>query len=72
MLRTLENPLRRKLIKCIGVHGKTKQELMNELNLTEEQLKFQLDFLVKMCYAVVDGDHCRLNNRGLDLLMNIR
>lgn len=72
MFKTLENPLRRKMIKYIGIHGKTKNEIMQELGLEEEQLKFQLDFLVEMCYAEMEGEVCRLNVKGLDLLMNIK
>ena len=73
MFKALENPLRRKIVKSIGAFGKTKSEIMNELKLSESQLKFQLDFLVKECYAELDGDKCRLNSKGLqELLVNIK
>jgi hypothetical protein len=72
MFKTLENPLRRKIIKSIESLGKTKQKIIEELNLSESQLKFQLDFLVKMCYAEVDGGNCKLNSKGLELLKNVR
>ena len=72
MFRTLENPLRRKIVKSIGAFGKTKKEIMKELGISESQLRFQLDYLVKECYAEVDGENCRLNSKGLDeLLANI-
>jgi hypothetical protein len=73
MFKALENPLRRKIVKSIGAFGKTKNEIMNELKISESQLKFQLDFLIKECYAQVDGDKCRLNSKGLqELLANIK
>jgi DNA-binding transcriptional ArsR family regulator len=73
MFRALENPLRRKIVRSIGAFGKTKNEIMKEVNISESQLKFQLDFLVKECYAEVDGDKCRLNSKGLqELLANIK
>lgn len=73
MFRALENPLRRKIVRSIGAFGKTKNEIMKEVNISESQLKFQLDFLVKECYAEVDGDTCRLNSKGLqELLANIK
>jgi hypothetical protein len=72
MFKTLENPLRRKVVKSIGVFGKSKKEIMRELGLTDTQLKFQLDYLVKMCYAEVEGEKCRLNSKGIDLLGNIK
>ena len=73
MFRTLENPLRRNIVKSIGAFGKTKMEIMKELSITEAQLKFQLDYLVKNCYADVDGENCRLNAKGIDeLLANVK
>ncbi len=73
MFRTLENPVRRKIVKSIGAFGKTKKEILKELGINESQLKFQLDYLVKMCYAEVDGENCRLNAKGLDeLLANVK
>ncbi|MBE0521963.1 MAG: helix-turn-helix transcriptional regulator [Candidatus Methanoperedenaceae archaeon] len=72
MFKTLENPTRRKIIKFIGFQGRTKKEIMEKLAIPEEQLKFQLDFLVEKCYAEVDGENCMLNDRGLDLLKVIK
>ncbi len=73
MFRTLENPLRRNIVKSIGAFGKTKKEIMKELGISEAQLKFQIDYLVKNCYAEVDGENCRLNAKGLDeLLVNVK
>ncbi|VVB54999.1 Uncharacterised protein [uncultured archaeon] len=73
MFKALENPQRRKIVRSIGAFGKTKNEIMNELKISESQLKFQLDFLIKECYAQVDGDKYRLNSKGLqELLANIK
>ncbi len=73
MFKTLENPLRRKIVKSIGAFGKTKKEMMKELGISESQLKFQLDYLVKECYAEVDGEKVRLNTKGMqELLANIK
>ncbi len=73
MFRTLENPLRRKIVKSIGAFGKTRKDIIKELGITEAQLKFQLDYLVKNCYAEVDGENCRLNAKGIDeLLANVK
>jgi hypothetical protein len=73
MFKTLENPLRRRIVKSIGAFGKTKKEIIKELGISESQLKFQLDYLVKECYAEVDGEKIRLNTKGMqELLANIK
>jgi predicted ArsR family transcriptional regulator len=73
MLKALENPLRRKIVKSIGAFGKTRKEIIKELGISESQFKFQLDFLIKECYAELEGEKCRLNAKGLqELLANIK
>ena len=73
MFKALENPLRRKIVKSIGAFGKTRKEILKELGISESQLKFQLDFRVKECYAELEGEKCRLNAKGLqELLANIK
>lgn len=72
MFKTLENKLRRLVIKNIGEHGKTKEDIMKEVEITQTQLDFQMDYLVKECYVEVDGSMFRLNDKGKDeLLVNI-
>jgi len=73
MFKALENPLRRKIVKSIGAFGKTRKEIIKELGISESQLRFQLDFLVKECYAELEGEKCRLNAKGMqELLVNIK
>ena len=72
MFKTLESKLRRTVIKSIGEHEKTKEDIMKEVDITESQLNFQLDYLIKECYAETDGKIFRLNDKGKDeLLVNI-
>lgn len=71
MVKALEHPVRRKMIKTIGVFGKTKSELKNEVGVDENMFKFQVDFLLKGNYLIIDGETYRLNDRGLVLLSNI-
>lgn len=71
MFKTLENPVRRMVIKSIGYLGKTKKEIMKDVGINESLLDFQLDYLIKECYAEVDGEIYRLNEKGKDLLVNI-
>ena len=49
-----------------------KDEIMKEVGINESDLKFQLDYLIKECYAEVNGEICKLNEKGKDeLLANI-
>jgi coproporphyrinogen III oxidase-like Fe-S oxidoreductase len=71
MVKSLEHPVRRKMIKTIGVFGKTKGELKKELGVDIAMFDFQVDFLIKGNYLKVEGDNFRLTERGLVLLSNI-
>ncbi len=71
MVKALEHPVRRKMIRSIGVFGKKKTELQKEAGVNEAIFNFQTDFLVKGGYLRLDGDIFRLTDRGLVLLSNI-
>jgi len=71
MFKALGNPVRRKIIVSIGAFGKSLGEVMEEAGVDRSQLDYQLDFLSKGEYAVVEGDICRLTDKGLGLLSNI-
>ncbi|MCL7415170.1 MAG: winged helix-turn-helix domain-containing protein [ANME-2 cluster archaeon] len=71
MFKALGNPVRRKIIVSIGAFGKSLAEVMKETGVNRSQLDYQLDFLNKGEYAVVEGDMVRLTDKGLGLLSNI-
>lgn len=71
MVKALEHPVRRKMIKIIGVFGKKKSELQTELGVNDAVFNFQTDFLIKGNYIKIEGDTFRLTDRGLVLLSNI-
>lgn len=71
MVKALEHPVRRKMIKTIGVFGKKKDDVKKEVGATDSNFDFQTDFLIKGNYLKVDGDTLRLTDRGLVLLSNI-
>ncbi|TRZ90589.1 MAG: hypothetical protein D4R88_03330 [Methanosarcinales archaeon] len=71
MVKALEHPVRRKMIKTTGVFGKKKDELQKEVAVNDSIFNFQTDFLVKGGYLKIDGDTYRLTDRGLVLLSNI-
>lgn len=72
MFRVLENPIRRKMIERIGVFGATPEELKKELNLDDMQLKFNMDMLIKDCYAEIDGEKYKLTEKGIGLLEGMK
>ena len=71
MFKALGNPVRRKIIVSIGTFGRSLAEVMEAAGVDRSQLDYQLDFLNKGEYAVVEGDVCRLTDKGLGLLSNI-
>jgi predicted transcriptional regulator len=71
MVKALEHPIRRKMIKAIGVFGKKKEDLQKELGINDAIFNFQTDFLIKGDYIKVENDSYRLTDRGLVLLSNI-
>lgn len=62
------NPIRRKIVACIGIHGKTREEIKNELNLTDFQLKFNVEWLIKEGFVVEKDGKLRLTEDGIELL----
>ena len=72
MVKGLEHPVRRKMIKTIGVFGKNRNELKKEVGVDAAMFNFQTDFLIKGNYLKIEGDIYRLTDRGLVLLSNIQ
>jgi len=72
MVKALEHPVRRKMIKTIGVFGKNRSELKKEVSVDDAMFNFQTDFLIKGNYLKIEGDIYRLTDRGLVLLSNIQ
>ena len=71
MVKALEHPIRRRMIKAIGVFGKEKIGLQKEVGVDDAMFNFQTDFLMKGNYLKIEGDTLRLTDRGLVLLSNI-
>ncbi len=70
MVKALEHPIRRRMVKAIGVFGIKKGELQKEVGVNDEVFNFQADFLIKGNYLKIEGDTFRLTDRGLVLLSN--
>ena len=62
------SPIRRQIVAAIGIHGKTREELKKELNLSDFQLKFNLDWLIQEGFVVEEGGKLKLTDEGIELL----
>ncbi len=71
MVKALEHPIRRRMIKAVGVFGKEKSGLQKEVGVDGAVFNFQIDFLMKGNYLKIEGGTFRLTDRGLVLLSNI-
>ncbi|HJH32357.1 MAG TPA: hypothetical protein C5S50_09345 [Methanosarcinaceae archaeon] len=69
--KAVSHPLRRNLVRSIGVFGKTKKEIQGEIDIDDASLKYQAEFLMSGNFLKVENDLYRLTDKGLDLLANI-
>ena len=61
------NPERRKLLRTVGVFGKTEKQLKEETGLTDFFFKFHMDFLLKEGLLKLDDEIYRLTDMGISL-----
>jgi len=62
------SPVRRQIVAAIGIQGKTREELQKELQLTDFQLKFNLDWLIREGFVKEEGGKLKLTDDGIELL----
>lgn len=61
------NPARRKLLRIVGVFGKSEKELKEESGLNEFFFKFNMDFLLKEGFLKFEDGMYRLTDTGIAL-----
>jgi len=62
------SPVRRQIVAAIGIHGKTREELKQELNISDFQFKFNLDWLIREGFVVEEEGKLKLTDDGIELL----
>ncbi len=62
------SPARREIVRAIGIQEKSMNELKKELNLSEFQLKFNLDWLIREGFVMEEKGKYKLTEDGLELL----
>ncbi len=62
------SPVRRQIVAAIGIHGKSRDELKKELNVSDFQFKFNLDWLIREGFVVEEDGKLKLTDDGIELL----
>lgn len=66
--RAASNPVRRKIIKEIGIYGASKEELLKNVSMQEAAFKFQIDYLLHQELVKEDNGKYRLTDKGIEIL----
>ena len=61
------NPARRKLLRTVGIFGKTEKQLKEESGLNDFFFKFHMDFLLKEGFLKFEDGMYRLTDTGISL-----
>ena len=59
------NPARRKLLRIVGIFGKTEKQLKEESGLNDFFFKFHMDFLIKEGFLTLEDGMYRLTAAGI-------
>ena len=59
------NPARRKLLRIVGIFGKTEKQLKEESGLNDFFFKFHMDFLLKEGFLKSEEGMYRLTDSGI-------
>jgi len=59
------NPARRKLLRIVGIFGKTEKQLKEESGLNDFFFKFHMDFLLKEGFLKFEEGMYRLTDSGI-------
>jgi hypothetical protein len=61
------NPARRKLLRIVGVFGKTEKQLKEESGLNDFLYKYHMDFLIKEEFLKLEDEMYHLTDSGIAL-----
>ncbi|WP_406662104.1 hypothetical protein V7O66_05810 [Methanolobus sp. ZRKC3] len=69
--KAASHPVRRQLVKAIGVFGGTKEEVMESMNIDDNAFKYHTEFMINGdLLNIVDGKYS-LTEKGLEMLETI-
>lgn len=72
MHKAASHPIRRQLVRQIGVFGATKEEILGAADLDDKVFKYHTEFLINGdLLSILDGKYF-LTEKGLEILANIK
>jgi ASC-1-like (ASCH) protein len=70
--RTLSNPIRREVLEFIDCEVKSFEEIENELDIKEDQVKYHLSMLKQLNFLMDTESGWKATPRGIGFLFNAR
>lgn len=70
--KAASHPLRRQIVRSIGVFGKALDAIKAEADADDNTLKYHMDFLKNANIIVLKEDLYRLTDSGVDMLASIK
>ena len=71
-VRTLTNPIRRKILQAINCDIKSEEDIKKECNLDNNQFNFHINMLKQTYYVINSVDGWKLTPRGIGFLENAK
>ncbi|WP_406658053.1 hypothetical protein V7O62_05750 [Methanolobus sp. ZRKC2] len=69
---TASHPLRRKVVRSIGIFGKRFGEIKEDISIDDNSLKYHIDFLRNGEFLLLEDDTTyKLTDKGMDLLSDM-
>ncbi|NPE27917.1 hypothetical protein HNV12_08075 [Methanococcoides sp. SA1] len=70
--KAASHPIRRQIVRSIGVFGKSEADIKAEAETDDKTLKYHMDFLKNANIVVIKEDLFRLTDSGVDMLASIK
>ena len=70
--KAASHPIRRQIVRSIGVFGKAEADIKAEVETDANTLKYHIDFLKNANIVVIKDELFRLTDSGVDMLASIK
>ncbi|WP_292464302.1 hypothetical protein [Methanolobus sp.] len=72
MHKAASHPIRRQLVREIGVFGATKEEIMGAVDIDDKVFKYHTEYLINGNLLIILNGKYSLTEKGLEILANIK